>query len=72
MDFFNVIFHPFFFIPLFLILGVIAIVGSVAAKTPKTRRLLTLLIVIGVSIFFLPYIYAVAMWLAVNKFHWIR
>ena len=72
MDIFDIILNPYFFIGLFLTLGLVAILGPIFVKSKEGRKRLVWAIVAGVLIFFIPYAYAFLMWLLVNVFHVIQ
>lgn len=72
MDIFDVVFHPFFYIPFFTILGLSAILASIFIKSLKIKKILTMAMVATVLLFMIPYVYAMLIWFLVNKLHWIR
>lgn len=72
MDIFDVLFHPFFYIPLFLLLGLIVIFTPIFIKKPRIKLILAGIVVTITVIIMIPYVYAMVIWFLVNKLHWIR
>ena len=72
MDVFDVIFHPLFYIPFFLLLGSIAILGPIFIKSAKAKQILAGVIIASTLIFMIPYLYSLIIWILVNKLHWIQ
>lgn len=72
MDTLQLILHPFFFIPLFFVVGSIAILRLAFVKSSIVKMILNFLIVIGILIFVIPYAYMMFWWFLIEKLHWIR
>ena len=72
MDIMQLLIHPFFFIPLFFVLAMIAVVGGTLVKSNKVRKMLVIIIVVGFLVFCIPYLYAIAWWFLVNVLHVVQ
>ncbi len=71
MDIFDIVFNPYFFVIFFIFLGLLIAIGPILLKKRNYQKGLVLVILGSALIFFVPYAYALLMWMLVNVFHLI-
>lgn len=72
MNPYNYLFHPYFLIPLFLLLGIVIFLAPLYAHKKKIKIAVFIFISIVFLIIIVPNFMAVAVWFLVNKLHWIK